>query len=84
MFPFVNGIFIEQVTKNFMQELISRISTQVGISEDQSKKVLTVISDFIKEIYPAVGGMMDNLLSQESPKGGEQGSSGINLGGFNI
>ena len=85
MFPFVNGIFIEQVTKNFMQELISRISTQVGISEDQSKKVLTVISDFIKEKYPAVGGMMDSLLSQQGSKGTEdEGSGSMNLGGFNF
>ena len=64
-----------------MQELISRITTEVGISEDQSKKVLNVISDFIKEKYPAVGGMMDNLLAQS--KGNEDDDSGgMNLGGF--
>jgi hypothetical protein len=68
-----------------MQELISRISTEVGISEDQSKKVLTVISDYIKEKYPAVGGMMDNLLSQQGSKGNEgEGSGSMNLGGFNF
>jgi len=67
-----------------MQELISRISTEVGISEDQSKKVLAAISDFIKEKYPAVGGMMDNMLSQGSGKTVQQGSSGMNLGGFDF
>jgi hypothetical protein len=66
-----------------MQELISRISTQVGITEDQSKKVMNVISDFIKEKYPAVGGMMDNLLSQQAAKGNDdEDSDGLNLGGF--
>jgi hypothetical protein len=69
--------------KIFMQELISRITNQVGISEEQSKKVLNVISDFIKEKYPAVGGMMDNLLSQQGSKSNEdEGSGGLNLGGF--
>lgn len=67
-----------------MQELISRISTEVGISEDQSKKVLNVISDFIKEKYPAVGGMMENMLSQGSGKSGQEGSGGMNLGGFDF
>ena len=66
-----------------MQELISRISEQVGISEDQSKKVLNVISDFIKEKYPAVGGMMENMLSQKGTTGTEEDESdGLNLGGF--
>jgi hypothetical protein len=69
--------------KIFMQELISRITNQVGISEEQSKKVLNVISDFIKEKYPAVGGMMDNLLSQQGSKSNEdEESSDLNLGGF--
>ena len=68
-----------------MQDLISRISSEVGISEDQSKKVLNVISDFIKEKYPAVGGMMDSLLSQQGSKGtGDEASGGMNLGGFNF
>ena len=66
-----------------MQELISRISEQVGISEDQSKKVLNVISDFIKEKYPAVGGMVENMLSQKGTTGTEDDESGgLNLGGF--
>jgi hypothetical protein len=66
-----------------MQELISRISEQVGISEEQSKKVLNVISDFIKEKYPAVGGMMENLLSQKGTSGTDDAESGgMNLGGF--
>jgi hypothetical protein len=66
-----------------MQDLISRISSEVGISEDQSKKVLTVISDFIKEKYPAVGGMMDNLLSQQGSKDNDdEETGGMNLGGF--
>ena len=66
-----------------MQDLISRISSEVGISEDQSKKVLNVISDFIKEKYPAVGGMMDNLLSQQGSKDNDdEETGGMNLGGF--
>ena len=67
-----------------MQDLISRISSEVGISEDQSKKVLNVISDFIKEKYPAVGGMMDNLLSsqQGSKDNDDEETGGMNLGGF--
>lgn len=66
-----------------MQELISRITSQVGISEEQSEKVLSVISDFVKEKYPAVGGMMDSLLSQKAGKENQsEGDGGLNLGGF--
>ena len=66
-----------------MQELINRISSEVGISEEQSKQVLNVISEFIKEKYPAVGGMMDNLLSSQGNKGKDEGG-GMDFGGFNF
>lgn len=66
-----------------MQELISRLSSQVGISEEQSQKVLTVLSEFIKEKYPFAGGMIDNLLSKQGGTAGqEEEGGGLDLGGF--
>jgi hypothetical protein len=64
-----------------MQELISKLTSQVGLSEDQAKKALSVISQFVKDKYPAVGGMVDNLLGGSK---GEEGSGGFNLGGFKM
>lgn len=64
-----------------MQELISRISSQVGISEEQSQKVLAVLSQFIKEKYPFAEGMIDNLLSKQGDSSSDD-TGGMNLGGF--
>lgn len=69
-----------------MQELIQKIVSTVGISEEQAKQAVGVMSQFVKDKFPAAGGMIDQVLGGGS--GGQQEQStpgaGINLGGFKI
>jgi len=45
-----------------MNELISRISENAGISADQAAKALDSIKDFVKEKFPMMAGAVDNLF----------------------
>ena len=47
-----------------MDELVKRISEKTGISEDQARSAVTVVSNFLKEKLPApIAGQVDNVLS---------------------
>jgi hypothetical protein len=62
-----------------MQELIERMTRQAGVSEEQAKKCLEAISDFVKEKYPAAAGYIEKFL----PTGEDgQKNEGFKLGGF--
>lgn len=45
-----------------MQELIDRISSEAGISNDQAVKSLEVIKGYVKEKFPMLAGAVDNLF----------------------
>jgi uncharacterized protein (DUF2267 family) len=46
-----------------MDELIKRISEKTGISEDQARSAVGVVSNFLKEKLPApIAGQVDNVL----------------------
>lgn len=45
-----------------MNELISRISENAGISAEQATKALDSIKDFVKEKFPMMAGAVDNLF----------------------
>ena len=46
-----------------MQELISRLTQNAGITEEQAAKALETIKDFVKEKFPMLGGAVDNLFA---------------------
>ena len=47
-----------------MDELVKRISEKTGISEDQARSAVNVVSNFLKEKLPApIAGQVDNVLS---------------------
>ncbi len=48
--------------KSLMQELISSISANTGISPAKATEVLQTVSDFIKEKYPLLAGTVDCVL----------------------
>jgi hypothetical protein len=60
-----------------MQEIINRLTTQVGLNEQQSKQAVQVIAQFIKEKYPMLGNHVDGFLKGQAGKG-------INIGGLNL
>jgi hypothetical protein len=49
-----------------MQELINKLTSQVGITPEQATKAIEVIKDFAKEKFPMLGGAVDNLFSSDS------------------
>lgn len=43
-------------------ELVERLKSNANLSDDQAKKVLETIKDFIVEKYPMLQGAIDNML----------------------
>ncbi len=62
-----------------MQELIKKIQDNHGLSAEQSIGVLNTIKDYIKEKFPMVESMVDNLFQHDSDEGhtetGDTGST---------
>ncbi len=46
-----------------MQELINKLVQNAGINEEQAKKALETIKDFVKEKFPMLGGAVDNMFA---------------------
>ncbi|HET9055640.1 MAG TPA: hypothetical protein VFN30_02215 [Chitinophagaceae bacterium] len=46
-----------------MNELMERLKTNAGLTDEQAEKVLETIKDFVKEKFPMLAGAVDNLLS---------------------
>lgn len=49
-----------------MQELITRLTEQAGISNEQAQKAIITIKEFVKEKFPMMSGAVDNLLSTDA------------------
>lgn len=45
-----------------MQELIDKLKENAGINDEQAKKVLETIKEYVTEKFPMLGGAVDNLL----------------------
>jgi nucleoid DNA-binding protein len=50
-----------------MQELITKLTTNAGISEEQAKKVLDTVKDYVKEKFPIMADAVNKLF-----EGGEK------------
>jgi hypothetical protein len=47
-----------------MQELIQRLKTQAGLTDEQAAKAIEVIKNFTKEKFPGFAGAIDNLFDK--------------------
>ena len=45
-----------------MNELIDRLTTEVGITPEQAKKCVETIAAFVKEQFPMIGGAVDQIF----------------------
>jgi hypothetical protein len=45
-----------------MNELVERLKNNAGLTDEQAKKVLETIKDFVTEKFPMLAGAVDNLL----------------------
>lgn len=59
-----------------VQDLINQIVEKTGVPADKAQQVLGVVSNFVKQKYPMVGGQIDNILGT-----GGQGSAGDSASG---
>lgn len=49
-----------------MQELIERLKTQVGLTDEQAVKTINVIKDYAKEKMPMFSGAIDQMFDKYS------------------
>ena len=54
--------FIKYKQQNFMQELIDKLKENAGVTDEQAKKVLETIKEYVTEKFPMLGGAVDSLL----------------------
>lgn len=47
-----------------VSELVERLKTNAGLSDEQAQKVLETIKDFIVEKYPMLQGAVTNLFGK--------------------
>ena len=53
-----------------MDQLIQKLKSAHGLTEEESYKILGTIADYLKERFPMVGGAIDNLFqSGTTPSG---------------
>jgi hypothetical protein len=52
-------------TSTQVNELVDRLKTQVGLSDDQANKVLHTIKNFVVEKYPMLQGAVGNLFGNK-------------------
>jgi hypothetical protein len=47
-----------------MQELINKLKTEAGLTDDQAKKAIEAIKNFVVEKYPMLEGAVNNVFAE--------------------
>lgn len=50
--------------QNQAKELVERLKSQAGLSDEQANKVIETIKDFVVEKYPMLAGAVNNLFGK--------------------
>lgn len=45
-----------------MNELIEKLKTEAGLTDEQAAKAIQTIVGFVKEKFPMLGGAVDNIF----------------------
>jgi len=48
-----------------VNELVDRLKTQAGLSDDQANQVLNTIKNFVVEKYPMLQGAVNNIFGNK-------------------
>ena len=51
-----------------MKELIDRLTSEVGLTEEQAIKAVTMMKDFAKEKFPLLSGAIEKVFTKYSYK----------------
>ncbi len=54
-----------------MQELIERLKTEAGLTNEQAVKAIMLVKDFAKEKFPLFSGAIEKVFTKYGPKEGE-------------
>jgi len=46
-----------------MQELINKLKTEAGLTDEQAKKAIEAIKNFVVEKYPMLEGAVNNVFA---------------------
>jgi hypothetical protein len=49
-----------------MEELVTKLTEEVGITKEQAQKSIETIASFVKEKFPMLGGAVDNIFGVSS------------------
>lgn len=60
-----------------MNELIQQIVAKTGIPADKAQQVLGVVSGFVKQKFPAIGGQIDSVLGTGGASATGENKSGV-------
>lgn len=63
-----------------MNELINQIVQKTGIPADKAQQVLGLVSNFVKQKFPAIGGQIDSVLGTGGSQSGNAQSNSNPLG----
>jgi polyhydroxyalkanoate synthesis regulator phasin len=47
-----------------VSELIEKLKTQAGLSDEQAQKVIDTIKNFVSDKYPMLRGAVDNMFGK--------------------
>jgi len=51
-----------------MKELIDRLKSEAGLTEEQATKAIMLLKDFAKEKFPLFSGAIEKVFTKYSPK----------------
>ena len=67
-----SGIFIppkagliSTLKTSYMQELIDKLKAEIGLSDEQAKKTIDVIKNFVVEKFPMLEGAVNSMFGGE-------------------
>ena len=49
----------------YMQELINKLKTEAGLTDEQAKKAIEAIKNFVVEKYPMLEGAVNNVFPND-------------------
>lgn len=55
-------------TADTMKELIDRLKSEAGLTEEQAIKAITMMKDFAKEKFPLLSGAIEKVFTKYAPK----------------
>jgi hypothetical protein len=57
-----NTGFIPNFEKKFMNELVEKLKSEAGLSDEQAKKALETIKTYVVDKFPMLEGAIENLF----------------------